>query len=304
MLVSIRSYCKFKFLIKKALKSSKYFLFFLQDSHWYFIAYLTQILCHIQLGFDYGISSGIFMSMVSALLNQYDILYCSLKNIRYTGMIQSGECKTELIQLQKKIDFKKYEVNEYFNALEFFENLEDIDSKAKNLYRKIVVRNKYNYLTEYDEEISAAISDCIKHHQVILQFCKKLEEFYHPFILLKILQITFLICFLAYLASSPLDSLMKLINILEYLALTSSELLIFCYYGEVVERHSGRIGDALMKSEWYLSSGSTRKKMIVMMANSQPVRFTAGKFYFINFVKFFQVFKASFSYFTLLKNIK
>lgn len=244
------------------------------------------------------------MSMVSALLNQYDILYCSLKNIRYTGMIKRGGCKTELIKLQKKIDFKKYEVNEYFNALEFFENLEETDSSKKELYKKIVVRNKFNYLTEYDEEISAAISDCIKHHQVILQFCKKLEEFYHPFILLKILQITFLICFLAYLASSPLDSIMKLINILEYLALTSSELLIFCYYGEVVERHSDRIGDALMKSEWYLCSGSTRKKMIVMMTNSQPVRFTAGKFYYINFVKFFQVFKASFSYFTLLKNIK
>lgn len=244
------------------------------------------------------------MSMVSALLNQYDILYCSLKNVRYTGMIQRGGCKTELIELQKKIDFKKYEVNEYFNALEFYENLDEIDSREKSIFQKVPERTKYNYLIEYDDEISAALSECIKHHQLILQFCKKLEAFYHPFILLKILQITFLICFLAYLASSPLDSVMKLINILEYLALTSSELLIFCYYGEVVERHSGRIGDALMKSEWYLCSGSARKKMIIMMSNSQPVRFTAGKFYFINFVKFFQVFKASFSYYTLLKNIK
>lgn len=142
------------------------------------------------------------MSMVSALLNQYDILYCSLKNIRYTGMIHSGGCKRELIQLQNKIDFKKYEVNEYFNALEFYENLEEIDSGTKKLYERVVERNKYNYLTEYDEEISDAISECIKHHQVILQFSKKMEEFYHPFILLKILQITFLICFLAYLASS------------------------------------------------------------------------------------------------------
>lgn len=181
------------------------FLTISQETNWYFIAYLSQILCHIQLGFDYGISSGIYMSMVSALLNQYDILYCSLKNIRYTGMIQRGGCKTELIELQKKIDFKNYEVNEYFNALEFHENLKEIfstENDEKKLSRKVDERNAYNYLTEYDEEISVAISECIRHHQVILQFCKKLEAFYHPFILLKILQITFLICFLAYLASS------------------------------------------------------------------------------------------------------
>lgn len=98
---------------------------------------------------------------------------------------------------------------------------------------------------------------------------------------------------------------MRLLTLLEYLALASSELLLFCYYGEVIERHSVRVGDALMRSPWSLCGSSFRKGILIMMSNSiKAVRFTGGKFYSLNLEKCIQVYRTAFSYYTLLQNIK
>lgn len=57
------------------------------------------------------------------------------------------------------------------------------------------------YLMEFNEELSEALKDCIHQHQMILQFCKLLEDFLSPLILVKSLQITSQICNLTYVCS-------------------------------------------------------------------------------------------------------
>lgn len=150
---------------------------------------------------NYGLSSGIFMSMVIAICGQYDILYSSLKNIRYTAMIKNGGNRTELIKIQRALESNQLEINQYYNAIEFLEDLDDLKDDAKN--QSLMLYNpKFDYLLEYRDELSESLADCVRHHQMILKFCAMLENFYSAFVLVKLLEASFLICFLAYLARS------------------------------------------------------------------------------------------------------
>lgn len=172
-----------------------------QNSSWFPVAYLLQIFCQIQVGLNYGLSSGIFMSMVIAICGQYDILYSSLKNIRYTAMIKNGGNQAELVKIQKALEFEKMEINQYYNAFEFLEDFDDLKDVSKSRTLKLLNQSN-DYLSEYSDELSESLADCVRHHQMILKFCVMLENFYSKFVMVKLLEASFLICFLAYLASS------------------------------------------------------------------------------------------------------
>ena len=58
--------------------------------------------------------------------------------------------------------------------------------------------NKQQFLTEYQDELAVALRDCIQHHQMLMQFCKMLEHFLNPYILVKSLQLTFQLCNLSF----------------------------------------------------------------------------------------------------------
>lgn len=143
------------------------------------------------------------MSMVIAICGQYDILYSSLKNIRYTAMIKNGGNTIELVQIQKALEFKKIEINQYYNAYEFLEDFDDFEDLSKKRSLKLLNQtDDVDYLSEYSDELSDSLADCVRHHQMILKFCEMLENFYSKFVMVKLLEASFLICFLAYLASS------------------------------------------------------------------------------------------------------
>lgn len=56
-----------------------------------------------------------------------------------------------------------------------------------------------NYLTDLTEELNHAISSCAKHHQMLIEFSKMMEDFFSVFVLLKSFQTTFQICNLVYM---------------------------------------------------------------------------------------------------------
>lgn len=141
------------------------------------------------------------MSMVIAICGQYDILYSSLKNIRYTAMIRHGGNRPELMEIQKALRYETMEINQYYNAVEFLEDFDELKYQPENQHLELV-HPTYDYLSEYSHELSSSLADCVRHHQMILKFCEMLESFYSTFVMVKLLEASFLICFLAYLASS------------------------------------------------------------------------------------------------------
>lgn len=103
-------------------------------------------------------------------------------------------------KLQKNIDIQKQEVNQYYISIEKYENLQNIpDLKVENVILQRMTTN--TFLPDYSDALCEAFANCVKHHQMILEFSKLFEEFYYIYLLTKLFYAAFLICILAFTAS-------------------------------------------------------------------------------------------------------
>lgn len=82
---------------------------------------------------------------------------------------------------------------------------EEIENLTQPTTNKLIFHMKYsnihNEKFQYNNEIKAILIDCICHHQMILKFARIVEKTFHSFVLVKMMQITFLICFCSFLLS-------------------------------------------------------------------------------------------------------
>lgn len=104
-------------------------------------------------------------------------------------------------KLQKKFDMQKQEINQYYISIEKIENLQEItdyQSKENIIRQKITLDT---FLPDYSNALCDAFANCVKHHQMILEFSKMFEEFYYIYLLTKLFYASFLICILAFTAS-------------------------------------------------------------------------------------------------------
>lgn len=71
-----------------------------------------------------------------------------------------------------------------------------------------------------------------------------------------------------------------------YLILTLLDVFQLCYFGETLMQQSSHIGDALLRSPWYLCGGPFRRITSIILANcTQPLVMTGGKFFILGFNK-------------------
>ncbi|XP_035777568.1 odorant receptor 83a-like [Anopheles albimanus] len=281
-----------------------------QRSPLYELAYMCQVLGQLQVSLVYGLAGALFMVYVFIACNQFDMLSCSLVNVRHTAMLLNGGYGTELRQAQAHctVDLRDYFLQEAF--------LEDLDRVATE--EEIVFYDPHrrptgnllptagqHYLAELSGELTVALGDCVRHHLVLREFCELLEDCYHPYVLLKLFQILLLLCFLAFMATVESLSTMKLINVLEYFMLTMTELYLYCFLGQILKNQGLKVGDALWKSPWQLCGASYRRRMLIILMNAQrPVRLTGLKLYELNLQTYYTVLRAAFSYYTIIKKFR
>lgn len=122
------------------------------------------------------------------------------------------------------------------------------------VYCRKVYKPSDNYQMELVDELNAALCDCIRHHQYIVQCCKLLENLSSPFVLVKSIQISFQICLLALsfvkvqiiVLNSQLNytyipiiwqttgSISDTIVTAQYIALTIFDLFVLSYTGQTI----------------------------------------------------------------------
>uniref|UniRef100_A0A182JUT8 Odorant receptor n=1 Tax=Anopheles christyi TaxID=43041 RepID=A0A182JUT8_9DIPT len=272
-----------------------------QQSPKYELAYTLQVLGQLQVSLVFGLAGALFMVFVFMVCTQFDMLCCSLTNIRQSAMILNGGYKTELRQYQAndEPDTREYVLQEVFP--------EDLDNvQPTNTAPKLdQLSPSQSYLMELAPELTCVLEDCIKHHLILLRFCQLLENCYHPYVLLKLFQILLLLCFLAFMATVESLSTMKLINVLEYFMLTMTELYLYCFLGQILTNQGLKVGDALWKSPWHLCGASYRRRLLIILTNAQrPIRLTGLKLYELNLETYYTVLKAAFSYYTIIKKFR
>lgn len=93
------------------------------------------------------------------LCGQYDILYENLKNIgRVTVLSKQKQVK----MARKNFNAEKEEWNQFLVSEEKVDDIEDGATTNKNEYEALI--------------------DCIKHHEMIIEFTKMLQDVYSVFI--------------------------------------------------------------------------------------------------------------------------
>uniref|UniRef100_A0A182QHX6 Uncharacterized protein n=1 Tax=Anopheles farauti TaxID=69004 RepID=A0A182QHX6_9DIPT len=244
------------------------------QSPMYELAYTFQVLGQLQVSLLFGLAGALFMVFVFMACSQLDMLCCSLTNIRQSAMILNGTYQQKLSYYQEnsEVDTRGYVLQEVFR--------EDLDNVQPTKTRSKLdqLSPSQTYLMELSSELNSVLEDCIRHHLLLLQFCKLLEDCYHPYVLLKLFQILLLLCFLAFMATVESLSLMKLINVLEYFMLTMTELYLYCFLGHILKNQGLKVGDALCTSPWHLCGSSYRRRMLIILMNAQrPLRLTAFK---------------------------
>ncbi|KAM7361413.1 odorant receptor 83a-like [Cochliomyia hominivorax] len=283
--------------------------------------YFLQFVGQIQVAAAFCGSSGFHMVLAVLISGQYDILFCSLKNILATVAIKRNATKSELRDLYNKQLFTKPELNEFYCCKE-------IVCKFEDLIQSITRKKRHNFRLNFHNpfkkslhhkttspaqnqsfhfQFRDALKKCVDHHRYIVECLNKMESFYSPIWFLKTAQVIFAMClmtFESFKSTSTKSSPMQVITVGQYLFLVTWELLIICYFGEIVYVQSQRCGEALLRSPWYLHLREMKYDFLLFMLNSKrPFRLTAGKIYVINTDLLIAIIKMAFSFLTLLQKM-
>ncbi|XP_061391565.1 odorant receptor 83a [Musca vetustissima] len=264
--------------------------------------YFLQSVGQIQVAAAFSASSGLHMVLAILISGQYDSLFCSLKNILATVAIRMGSSKKELSKLYELQEFGDPEINEFYCSEEKtcdINMLVRTSTQISNPATSPSVEFRYHFRN--------AFKACIHHHWYILDCLKSMEQFYSPIWFFKTGEVIVLMCLVAFVSvksTTANSSFMKVVSLGQYLLLVAWELLIICYFGEIIFINSQRCGDAILRSPWYLQMREMKNDFLLFLLNSyRPFRLTAGKMYPLDVDRFRGVITTAFSFLTLLQKM-
>ncbi|XP_016926149.4 putative odorant receptor 85e [Drosophila suzukii] len=258
----------------------------------YSAVYATQLFGQVLVGVTFGFGGSLFVTLSLLLLAQFDVLYCSLKNLDAHAKLLSGESVNGLRILQDELLLKDStrELNQYAVLKEHPTDLLIMSAKSRCLGRGNVFHS--------------ALVECVRLHRFILHCAVELENLFSPYCLVKSLQITFQLCLLVFVGVSGTREVLRIVNQLQYLGLTLFELLMFTYCGELLSRHSIRSGDAFWRGSWWKHAHFIRQDILIFLVNSRrAVHVSAGKFYVMDVNRLRSVITQAFSFLTLLQKL-
>ncbi|KAI8043897.1 odorant receptor 83a [Drosophila gunungcola] len=260
----------------------------------YEIVFFLQAVGQIQVAASFASSSGLHMVLCILLSGQYDVLFCSLKNVLATSYIKMGADMAELRQLQAEQSVSDAEPGQYAYSLEEQTPLQELLQNSTEVPRNFASAFRQSFM------------HCIQHHRYIVATLKQMERFYSPIWFVKIGEVTFLMCLVAFVStkSTTENSFMRMVSLGQYLLLVLYELFIICYFADIVFQNSQRCGEALLRSPWQRHIKEVRSDYLFFILNSRrQFQLTAGKISNLNVERFRGTITTAFSFLTLLQKM-
>ncbi|KAH8403669.1 hypothetical protein KR215_000539, partial [Drosophila sulfurigaster] len=261
----------------------------------YELIFFLQAMGQIQVAASFASSSGFHMVLGILVSGQYDILYCSLKNVLATTYLRIGATLAQLSELKEAQSVADAEVNQFSYSQEIHTPLE-----------KLTEQQTSSNIRDFKIAFRDCFKDCVEQHHYIIATLYKWEHFYNPIWIFKIGEVTFLMCLVAFVStkSTTANSFMRMVSLGQYLLLVAYELFIICYFADLVYQNSQRCGDALWRSPWHLHMRQVRSEYLFFLMNSRrQFQLTAGKIYNLNVDRFRGTITTAFSFLTLLQKM-
>ncbi|XP_076395370.1 odorant receptor 10-like [Megachile rotundata] len=170
-----------------------------------------------------------------------------------------------------------------------------------------------------DEDSDAYVSDdaikyrtklksCIRHHQTLINYCRKLENVFTLIVLGEVLFLAMLLCclgFQIFLMSSPPA---RRISLVIGMMGICSQLFMFSYCWDGLVRESVNVGQAAFAGPWSIFSikegGKSLRSdvLIIIMRSNKACCLTAAGFFPVSLETCTAVLSTAMSYFTLLRH--
>ncbi|CAG4934037.1 unnamed protein product [Colias eurytheme] len=238
---------------------------------------------------------GVFFASNSILLcGQLDLLCCSLRNVRYTALLQHVEHATLSAQKYSTVEDEQHSY--MYNMSEVKESEYHYDEIVRPGHKEV----RFDiYSKQYDDATVLAIQDCARVFQVVYEYKQRFERFVSPLLALRVVQVTMYLCTLLYAATLKFDMIT-----VEYLGAVALDIYVYCHFGNQIILQADRVSTAAYQSAWPSMGVAPRRLLLnVLLSNLRPVVVRAGNFLPMNLHTFVVIIKTSFSYYTLLVNV-
>ncbi|XP_067634461.1 putative odorant receptor 85e [Eurosta solidaginis] len=237
----------------------------------YEVLCVHQMLAQMIISAIFASASGISASIIIIMCGQFDILYCSLKNLSYYGYLCVGsDVKRLRAEQAKLLKPTEDEVNQYMYSEEELTDLSRFQDPSK-------AQKPTLSLTK---ALHSGVVQCIQLHIFIMGASKEFEQIYNYYCLLKSLQVISQTCLIAFGGAFNELTLALAFNTVQYLFLTISDMFMYTYFAEILGRHSVRCGEAYWRSQWINHYILIRQDILIFLENSKrAIKFTAGNFY-------------------------
>nr|QNL14948.1 olfactory receptor 4 [Aulacocentrum confusum] len=146
---------------------------------------------------------------------------------------------------------------------------------------------------------------CIKNHQRLINMVDEFNELSSSSMLVQLFCSFSMICLTAFQAALGVKDKSNLLKFMLYLGAAFSQLLYWCWYGNVLfyQRMS------LLNSQWMSGwenqclSQCSSFLIIAMIQTFRPLELKAGKFFTLTMTTFIDVIRSSYSFFVLLTSV-
>ncbi|CAH2255061.1 jg7223 [Pararge aegeria aegeria] len=156
-----------------------------------------------------------------------------------------------------------------------------------------------------DKMVGDRLRHCAVRHQAVLAQVTLLQTCFSTPILVQFGVSLIILCVTAYQLAFEANSLVRVVSMLGYLLTIVLQVFIYCYQGNKLVEESEAISTAAYESPWYACSIPVRRSLLIIMTRSnQAAKLSAGGFTELSLTCFMSIIKASYSFFTVLKQVE
>ncbi|XP_076481185.1 odorant receptor 13a-like [Bombus vancouverensis nearcticus] len=162
--------------------------------------------------------------------------------------------------------------------------------------------------SSYTEDKYATFKTYVKQHQMLIQYCNKLENVFSVIALVQVTLFSLIICLDGYLILMEEIAQIKRLTFIFHVMGCMCQLLMFTYSCNCLIQDSECVMNATYKSSWSPlpmdKYGKMLRKdlMFVMMRSKAPCCLTACGFFAVSLETYTGILSSAVSYFTLLRN--
>nr|AOG12953.1 odorant receptor [Eogystia hippophaecolus] len=144
------------------------------------------------------------------------------------------------------------------------------------------------------------IISCVEFHENIIKFVKDLEKIFGFPVFFQFFTSAIIICETAFRITNSTETIELLAMVLYFMCIIT-ELLMYCYYGDLLKRKSERVVEMAYCCNWENTDVRTQRALLLLMQRAQrTLVLRAGNMFELSMMTFSAILKTSYTYFTVL----